>query len=83
MVVVKAAAPVWEEYRPVEGSLAPRARTGHVCVTYNDKVFVYVLPFDNSWHELMQYSLALEARTANSIIMILGLSTLLLVDGQS
>ena len=39
---VKAAAPVWEEYRPVDPTSAPRARTGHVCITYNDKIFVYV-----------------------------------------
>ncbi|KAF8578415.1 hypothetical protein K439DRAFT_1362232 [Ramaria rubella] len=37
---LKAAAPVWEEYRPVD-AIAPRARTGHVCVTYNDKIYVF------------------------------------------
>ncbi|KZV74942.1 hypothetical protein PENSPDRAFT_625398 [Peniophora sp. CONT] len=33
--------PVWEHYEPVAGSPKPARRTGHVCVTHQDRILIF------------------------------------------
>lgn len=37
---LKIAAPVWERYTPSD-SVSPPPRTGHICVTYNERIYIF------------------------------------------
>ncbi|GJJ09848.1 hypothetical protein Clacol_004072 [Clathrus columnatus] len=37
---LKVATPVWEQYHPVD-NIYPPPRTGHVCVTYNERIYIF------------------------------------------
>ncbi|KIJ46380.1 hypothetical protein M422DRAFT_66743 [Sphaerobolus stellatus SS14] len=37
---LKVAEPMWEEYLPADG-VVPPPRTGHICVTYNDRIYIF------------------------------------------
>ncbi|KIJ52441.1 hypothetical protein M422DRAFT_156393, partial [Sphaerobolus stellatus SS14] len=38
---IQSGKPSWEQCLPTDG-VAPAARTGHICVTYDDRIYMYV-----------------------------------------
>lgn len=42
--IVKRGSPQWDNLTSPQGARAPAKRTGHVMVTYADKLFLYALP---------------------------------------
>ena len=63
--------PTWDLYSPPAGSDVPARRTGHVCITHGDKIYLYVFrryTLPSPIHSLV----GSEAQTVNTITTIHG-----------
>ena len=67
---VKTPDPNWELYSPAPGSDLPAKRTGHVCVTHNDKIYLYVFITEILFHPLAKTNVTRPSALAGQMVSI-------------